>query len=102
MEGKKVCGSCRYFIGAGDFNLCCEKHSWLCYRDSEACELYEYSEEKVRQLEEPCEYDNYPIPPYDSTISEEDRAKMKEETRARLETTISRIVKRKVRIVTAS
>lgn len=52
MEGKKVCGSCRYFIGAGDFNLCCEKHSWLCYRDSEACELHEYSEEKVRQLEE--------------------------------------------------
>ena len=52
MKQCNACGSCQFFIGAGDFNLCCEKHSWLCYRDSEACELYEYSKEKVRQLEE--------------------------------------------------
>lgn len=40
------CGSCKFFIGAGDYNLCCEKHSWLCYRDTEGCELYEYDSSK--------------------------------------------------------
>ena len=47
-----TCASCGHFIGAGDYNLCCDRHSWLCYRDTEACEMYEYMENRVRSLEE--------------------------------------------------
>ena len=52
----KTCGQCKYFIGAGDWNLCCtQKHLTpeekakgqyflyvhLCYKDIEACDLFE-------------------------------------------------------------
>lgn len=45
----KTCKDCKYFIGAGDWNLCCSnppagaKDSWcgfLCYEDTEACENF--------------------------------------------------------------
>lgn len=34
------CGTCRHFIGAGDWCLCCERHPELYYKDSPACEDY--------------------------------------------------------------
>ena len=51
----KTCGQCKYFTGAGDWNLCCtQKHPtpeekvkgqyspWghLCYEDTEACDFF--------------------------------------------------------------
>lgn len=47
-----TCGSCKHYIGGGDWNLCCDLKYDLCYRFSEACENYVYSEEKVQQLKE--------------------------------------------------
>ena len=50
----KTCKDCKYFIGGGDWNLCCSnpparsKDSWcgfLCYEDTEACENFK---EKLR------------------------------------------------------
>lgn len=35
------CGSCRYFIGGGDWNLCCSKDYYLHYEDSPACDKYD-------------------------------------------------------------
>ena len=67
MHETSKCGSCKYFLGAGDYNLCCEKHSWLCYRDSEACALYEYSKERVLSLEE-----------YDKQVAEYFRTQFKQ------------------------
>ena len=50
---EKQCGSCKHFCDAGDWDLCCViNERRLCYRNYEACDKYEYSEEKVRQLEE--------------------------------------------------
>ena len=43
------CGTCRHFIGGGDWYLCCDLRYDLCYEDYEACGLYEYSEEAVRR-----------------------------------------------------
>ena len=49
----KTCKDCKYFIGAGDWNLCCSnppasvKDSWcgfLCYEDTEACENFKEKE----------------------------------------------------------
>ena len=52
----KTCIQCKYFIGAGDWNLCCtQKHptieekvigeqfalGYLCYEDTESCDLFE-------------------------------------------------------------
>lgn len=49
------CGTCRYYIGGGDWNLCCsishptpeEKikgmtytYGHLCYKNTEACDMY--------------------------------------------------------------
>lgn len=34
------CGTCKHFIGAGDWCLCCERHPELYYKDSPACEDY--------------------------------------------------------------
>lgn len=48
----KKCGECKHYIGGGDWNLCCQLKYGLCYRDTEACEKYEYSEETIRRLEE--------------------------------------------------
>jgi len=45
----KTCKDCKYFMGMGDWNLCCSnpparaKDSWcgfLCYEDTEACENF--------------------------------------------------------------
>ena len=44
----KTCKDCKYFIAAGDWNLCCsnppkDKLGWcgfLCYKDTEACENF--------------------------------------------------------------
>lgn len=44
---KNFCVFCKHFIGAGDWNLCCDlKHKgypfgFLCYEDTEACEKFE-------------------------------------------------------------
>ena len=36
------CGTCRHFIGAGDFDLCCMLHMRrLCYKDDDACERWD-------------------------------------------------------------
>ena len=50
------CGTCKHFIGGGDWNLCCdikpptpkEKEmclefyfGHLCYKDTDACDMYE-------------------------------------------------------------
>lgn len=39
------CGSCRHFIGGGDWGLCCQIDYGLHYEDSEACQDYEQMEE---------------------------------------------------------
>lgn len=44
---KNFCVFCKYFIGAGDWDLCCDlKHEgypfgFLCYEKTEACEKFE-------------------------------------------------------------
>ena len=53
------CGTCKYYIGGGDWNLCCsashptpkEKEEGitfifghLCYKDTNACDIYEPKE----------------------------------------------------------
>lgn len=36
------CGTCKYYTGAGDWDLCCMKSKRrLCYRNDDACEEYE-------------------------------------------------------------
>lgn len=42
---KRCCGSCRYFIGWGDWGLCCTIKEDLCYADTPACEDYTEKEE---------------------------------------------------------
>lgn len=43
----KRCGTCKHFIGGGDWNLCCDlphpeyTYGFLCYEDTLACERYE-------------------------------------------------------------
>ncbi len=47
VEPKKItlrCGSCRYFIGGGDWGLCCQIDYGLHYEDSESCDDYEPEE----------------------------------------------------------
>lgn len=42
----RTCSECEFFIGGGDWNLCCtQKHEgfifgFLCYEDTEACEKF--------------------------------------------------------------
>lgn len=36
-----TCGTCLYFMGFGDWNLCCKLKCGLYYEDSPACEKYE-------------------------------------------------------------
>ena len=38
LENK--CGNCDYFIGCGDWGLCCTQKYGLTYEDSDACELF--------------------------------------------------------------
>ena len=47
-----TCGSCRHYIGGGDWNLCCDMKYELCYKTTLACEDYGYSAEKIAELEE--------------------------------------------------
>ena len=49
---KRICGTCRHFIGGGDYNLCCDLRFELCYRDTFACGMYEYSPDTEKRLEE--------------------------------------------------
>lgn len=46
-----TCGSCKHYIGGGDWSLCCDLKYDLCYRFDEACENYVYSEEKGSAVE---------------------------------------------------
>ena len=43
----RLCGSCKNFIGFGDWNLCCTKNYGLCYATSyfPDCDDYEYNPE---------------------------------------------------------
>ena len=43
-EEKRVCGKCRYFLGMGDWNLCCDKNPDLYYEDTPACETFKRRE----------------------------------------------------------
>ena len=36
-----VCGQCKYYLGGGDWNLCCSKKYDLVHEDSEICELFD-------------------------------------------------------------
>lgn len=47
-----TCGSCKHYIGGGDWNLCCSKQYDLCYETTPACDMYEYSEANVLELKE--------------------------------------------------
>ena len=45
---KNFCVFCKHFIGAGDWNLCCDlphpeaaPYGFLCYEETEACEKFE-------------------------------------------------------------
>ena len=64
MLNMKTCGQCKHFIGGGDWNLCCgiehptpkEKErglkflfGYLCYADTNACDMFESKEELVMQ-----------------------------------------------------
>ena len=52
MKEDKKCGTCAHFIGAGDWNLCCDlphpdyPYGFLCYKNTEACEKYEPGKNK--------------------------------------------------------
>lgn len=49
---KETCKDCKYFIGGGDWNLCCknppkDQVGWcgfLCYEDTPACENFKEKE----------------------------------------------------------
>ena len=43
----ETCVSCQHFIGGGDYNLCCALGGWLCYRDTPACDKYEFSQASI-------------------------------------------------------
>lgn len=43
----KTCVSCKHFIGGGDWNLCCDLMYELCYRNTPACDKYEFSQESI-------------------------------------------------------
>ena len=39
---KNKCGTCKQFIGAGDWDMCCKKQKVrLCYKETDACEEWE-------------------------------------------------------------
>ena len=55
---KQTCGSCRHYIGGGDWNLCCDlPHEdypcgFLCYKDTVACDQYVFSQATIDREEE--------------------------------------------------
>ena len=54
------CGNCKYFIGGGDWNLCCmnppkNEVSWcgfLCYEDTDSCDNFKLKEENSNESKE--------------------------------------------------
>lgn len=39
---ERTCGDCKYFLGCGDWDLCCSlQKRRLCYEDNKACEDFE-------------------------------------------------------------
>ncbi len=53
MKENKTCKTCGYFIGGGDWDLCCSNPpkrakdsfcGFLCYEDTEACENFKDEE----------------------------------------------------------
>ena len=53
MKENKTCKACRYFIGGGDWDLCCSNPpkrakdsfcGFLCYEDTESCENFKEKE----------------------------------------------------------
>jgi hypothetical protein len=66
----KTCKDCKYFIGGGDWDLCCknppeDKVGWcgfLCYEDTEACENFKPLRHiKLRKGETSWEPVEYPL-----------------------------------------
>lgn len=47
----KTCGQCKHFIGAGDWNLCCNLREILCYKETSGCDLFEEIQ-KYKESEE--------------------------------------------------
>ena len=53
-QGKNTCKDCIYFMGFGDWNLCCSKREknqqypsgFLCYEDTIACEFFDSKEKE--------------------------------------------------------
>lgn len=47
----RVCGTCRFFTGLGDWDICCSKPhpdvslGFLCYENTSACYMWEPKEE---------------------------------------------------------
>ena len=52
VKFKQTCGSCRHYIGGGDWNLCCDLKYGLCYLDTIACDKYEFSQATIDREEE--------------------------------------------------
>ncbi len=52
MDGEQTnaCGSCKHFIGGGDWNLCCDIKYDLCSAGTRACDDYEFSQETVDKV----------------------------------------------------
>lgn len=50
---KAKCGNCKFYLGCGDWNLCCSNppkdeidcFGFLCYADTDACKNYKYKGE---------------------------------------------------------
>lgn len=47
---QKTCKDCKYFLGMGDWDLCCSKKSGLCYENTEVCELF--APEELERMKE--------------------------------------------------
>ena len=55
---KKTCKDCKYFIGGGDWDLCCSNPptnqiTWaghLCYEDDPACENFKEVERCLKKM----------------------------------------------------
>lgn len=55
------CGNCEFFIGGGDWDLCCSNppkasefnsFGFLCYADSDSCENFKCNQEKSNESKE--------------------------------------------------
>ena len=49
MNNEKTCGNCKYFIGGGDFGLCCTLKYDLTYEYSKICGDFEEGAHWKRQ-----------------------------------------------------